>query len=123
MFYENPDIHFTIAHRVIDAFGEGWEFECDQCGYRARYRADPFTQGQRLEIIDIGDPTIRHVDDQSQIDPIYDAIDNDRIDNQLSDPAVPDAVDFNEGPIDFDESWITPEIQSIFERILEKLDR
>ncbi len=119
-------VHVTITRRIVSEEGTGWDFYCKDCGYHARYM--PATQGspQRLEILNSGDPWVRH-----QSDPWMEGS------LDLSLPPEPPAGDLlSDGPQTLetpssgdtpelqplDESWLTPEIVSFIEQITRVLD-
>jgi hypothetical protein len=131
MFNDDRDIHYTVAKRILDEEGRGWEFYCQICGYRARYIIGPTQNLRKMEILDIGNPLVRHSSDA------FDLLNGESMSGSFSNPLPEedfspihfDTPPDDAGPInpsgysmEVDESWITPEIEAFFDRLLAKLE-
>ncbi len=140
MFNDERDVHYTVASRISEDEGGGWEFYCQSCGYHARYIVGKNNAFRKLEILEIGNPFVRHSSDAFDL---FDSKDGEIPDSMSEQPpgffdnsspepssspytfdTTPDEDRFNpfEQPIEVDESWITPEIEEYFNQLLEKLD-
>lgn len=60
MLTHNLSIHQTTTVRIHNPDQDGWEFVCPTCHYRARYVSHTASGAQHLEIVNIGDPAVRH---------------------------------------------------------------
>ena len=96
MLSSDHAIHHTEIFQIMGAAGEGWEFCCNDCGFRARYYLSDCYQKVKLEIINLGDLYARHLSDS------------------LARPEDQDEY--------FEGGWLTPEIRRTIQRIVEKLD-
>lgn len=97
----NLQVHHTDTKVIQGKLGRGWEFECHECGYRARYI---FTNGHDMgsfEILEMGDLEARHCNS---------ALEND-------DEFVYDHAENQE-----DEPWLPAEIVEQIEAILARFD-
>ena len=102
-------IHQTITLAVSESDGGGWEFYCPSCGYRARYTYGSGGDVSRLNILNIGDPQVRHVSEPVQVEP-----------RQEQDaPTVSENAKLS-GPED--EVWLPPYLVQQLEEILSKFD-
>ena len=57
----SPYFHRTETRRYHDSTGEGWEYVCRRCGYRARYQLDTQKGEFVLKIVDEGDEHVQHL--------------------------------------------------------------
>lgn len=120
-------IHYTVTNRIPESEGGGWEFWCVECSYRVRYTRSHPQLGERLEILDIGDPRARHTSNQAE---------EATPDEYSSQPEAAETEDewllaFNIYPPDdstleaeiFDEqAWLTPEIRERLGQIIARLE-
>ena len=91
----DPDnsIHHTGVTQITGAEGEGWEFHCNDCGFRMLYYLPECSQEAHLEVISLGDVFARHLSgDITYLESI-------RI--ELA-----------------EEEWLTPEIRQTIDKIL-----
>lgn len=95
-------IHQTITSRINSDDREGWEFICEDCGYRACYTLDESSGTNNLQIIDFGNLNARHV--SSEI--------NGKNLEATSLVPTPNETDLDE------EYWLTPELRQQIEAIL-----
>lgn len=57
----SPLFHRTESRHYHDASGDGWEFVCRRCGYRARYQLDKRKGEFTLNVTEEGDQQITHL--------------------------------------------------------------
>ncbi len=130
MFNDDRDVHYTVAKRILDDEGRGWEFYCQICGYRARYIIGAAQNFRKMEILEIGNPLVRHSSEA------FDLFTGESLPDGLSDPLPEDdfspipfdtppdddeAISPSDHQMEVDESWITPEIEAFFDYLLAKL--
>ncbi len=118
MSQEDFNVHHTITYRILGGDGNGWEFSCESCGYRARYILCDDRSQYRLEIIDAGDPFSRHTSQSAataSVDPY----------SYASRPAdelyTAEQANLDE-PLFEEEAWLTPDLRKKLKRILDRLD-
>lgn len=102
-------IHQTITLAVSESDGGGWEFYCPSCGYRARYTYGSGVDINRLNILNIGDPQVRHVSEPVQADPFP----------EQDLPAKPGEEKLSG---EEDEAWMPSYLVQQLEEILSKFD-
>jgi hypothetical protein len=106
-------LHRTTTSRLEHSSQVSWEFSCPECGYRARFIRDSEDGTSRLEILDIGDPSVRHTS----------ATIPDAVDNVLQPGIEEDEDDPTETGDDLDLfSCLTPASQKRLEEILRGLE-
>jgi len=84
--------HSTAKTKIKNETGEGWEFTCCSCSYRARYFFPVSSDHSQLEIVSLGDVHARHTSDENM----------ENIVMGVSDEANEDNV--------VEENWLTPDI-------------
>jgi hypothetical protein len=109
MSNDHLSVHQTITLAVSESDGGGWEFYCPSCGYRARYTYGSGGDVNRLNILNIGDPQVRHVSEPAQAEPRQ----------EQDTPSVPENAKLS-GPED--EVWLPPYLVQQLEEILSKFD-
>lgn len=57
----SPFFHRTESRRYRDSSGEGWEYVCRRCEYRARYQLDTQKGEFVLVVIAEGDQHVQHL--------------------------------------------------------------
>jgi hypothetical protein len=68
----NLQVHHTCTKVIQSEWVRGWEFGCDQCGYRAHYLiANGHDMGE-FEILELGDPEARHCN--TPLDEVYEFV-------------------------------------------------
>ncbi len=118
MSKEDLNMHNTITTLVLGEEGIGWEFTCENCGYHARYIVNNHPGPYNLEILDPGDPNVRHKSDL----PMMNASEESAIAEDASAPVSSGDTALKPEEILDDESWLTPEIREKLEAIVKKLD-
>ena len=105
MSINNSSIHQTVAKRLQAPGQNGWEFVCPTCGYQVRYVVHNGSGASQLEILQIGDPQVRHAG------------------NHISTRSfVPQPINPIEDENDGDETWLTPELRQQMENLLTDID-
>lgn len=118
---ESLSLHRTTTIRIHDQDGDGWEFACKKCNYRARYM-ERFDRGERvLVVLDLGDPQARHTSSQQELGQLGDWPLNT---SEYAGSSENELEDLEEVNLSYDEeAWITPEIRFKLEEILKRLDK
>lgn len=95
MSENGQQIHHTITNRIGNTQQDSWEFVCPHCGYRARYTEYADHQGHQFELLNVGDPQVRHASNHTQ------------------------RTSFE--PLN-DDAWLTPDVRQQMEELLKDVD-
>lgn len=118
MSKEDLNMHNTITTLVLGEEGIGWEFTCENCDYHARYIVNNHQGPYHLEILDPGDPNVRHKSDL----PMMNSSEEDALGAVNRTPMAQGDTALSPEEVLDDEAWITPEIREKLEAIVKKLD-
>lgn len=111
-------LHDTSTRRLSSEEGEGWEFTCAVCGYWARYMIDDPLLGPGMTVFNMGDPHARHTSSDWKQEFLETTRPAPAADEHGFDLTVPATEDDLSG--DAEEDWLTPELRSQIQDILEK---
>ena len=89
-------VHRTIVTQFTAAQWEGWEFICKECGFQMRYHLPECSEAAHLEVISLGDGSVRHLSEISS--------------------------SLRAGDTANDEAWLTPELRQTIEEIFQRFD-
>lgn len=96
MSNNGQQIHHTITNRIKGTQQDSWEFVCPICGYQARYTTHTDHNDHQFELLNVGDPQVRHASNHTQATSLE--------------------------PSNDDEVWLTPDVRQQMEELLRDID-